>query len=68
MVIVEELLELGDTSTEVVDFAVMAPPKQKMLANASPEPSLYNPSRHGTWAQWVAPAITLLIGILMVSL
>jgi len=51
---VEELLELEDTSTEVVDFVVMAPPKPKKPTDPPSEPGPYNPSRHGTWAQWAA--------------
>ena len=54
---------VGLRSLTVVDFAVMS--------NESPTPPEadgYHPQKHGTWAQWVAPAITLLIGIIMVSL
>ena len=39
-------------------------------ANAPLQPNQtetgYSPQRHGNWAQWVAPIITLLIGIISV--
>ncbi len=50
-------------SLTVVDFAVMTPE-----IPAPQQTGGYHPQKHGTWAQWVAPAITLLIGIIMVSL
>jgi hypothetical protein len=68
MAIVEELLELEDTSTQVVDFAVMELPKENNPVVPPPAPSLYDPSRHGTWAQWVAPGIALLGVVIMVLL
>ena len=40
-------------SMTVVDFATMAPPKDKKFAPA-PEPHWWDPSRHGNWAQWAA--------------
>src|ERR1700691_1758582 len=31
-------------------------------------PTGYHPPTHGTWAQWVAPAVALIIGVVSVSL
>jgi hypothetical protein len=59
MAIVEELLELEDTASGVVDFAPVSPNEKKSTTPASPVPAPpetlgWNPSRHGNFAQWAS--------------
>jgi hypothetical protein len=58
------------TSPKVIFFPnrmgaqAQIPPEQQPQQNQAG----YHPPTHGTWAQWVAPAVTLIIGIVSVSL
>lgn len=57
MAIVEELLELEDTTSGVVDFAPVSPKKSTTPASPVPVPPEtlgWNPSRHGNFAQWAS--------------
>jgi hypothetical protein len=62
MAIVEELLELEDTTSEVVDFAPVSPKKSTTPASPVPAPAEtpgWNPSRLGNLAQWASAIVSV---------
>jgi hypothetical protein len=68
MAMVEELLELEDKSTLVVDFAYVTKKGTSVGAPPPDQISGFAPAKHGNWAQWGAVIISLGIGVLNICL